>query len=141
MAVESRSTTCNINGKLFRLWTNPDELDLKETPELVRFTVDQVQGTVYVWDYACAMHTDMSIFLGLNDSYSSPDFLKGAARRGQDGKYRMVESHFLQSFRRGHLINEERNILRNLLGHDWSWVNQYIEVTAWLESYRKAMGI
>lgn len=115
MAEESSTTLCNMNGKQFCLWTNPDESDLKQTPELVRFTVDRGSGNVYVWDYTCAMHTDMSSHLGLKDPYSSSNFLKGASRRGQDGTYRMVESHFLQSFKRSHLTNEERNILKNLL--------------------------
>lgn len=141
MAEGSHSTECNINGKQFRLWTNPDESDLKQTPELVRFTVDLISRKVYVWDYTCAMHTDMSMRLGLQDPYSSPNFLKGASRRGQDGKYRMVESHFLQSFKRSRLTKDERNILRNLLEQDWSWVNSYMEVTGWLESYRKARGM
>ena len=141
MEGESSSTSCKVNGKQFSLWTNPDESDLKQTPELVRFTVDGVGGKVYVWDYTCAMHTDMSMYLGLNDPYSSPNFLKGASRSGPDGKYRMVESHFLQSFKRGHLTNEERSILGNLLQEDWSWVNQYMEVTEWLESYQQAMEI
>lgn len=141
MAEQNSSMVCNINGKRCALWINPDASDLKMTPELIRFTADRARGKVFVWSYTDAMHTDMSSFLGSNDPDSSPDFLKGAASRGHDGKYRMVESHFLQSFRRGHLTNEERNILTNLLDQDWSWVNQYIEVTAWLGSYRKAMGI
>ncbi|MGO9569299.1 MAG: hypothetical protein ACLP5H_17320 [Desulfomonilaceae bacterium] len=141
MAEESSSTICNINGKQFRLWTNPDASDLKKAPDLVRFTADGTCGAVYVWDYTCAMHTDMSMHLRLNDCYSCSDFLKGALRRGPDGKYRMVESHFLQSFKRPRLTNEEQNILINLLEQDWSWVNQYMEVTGWLESYRRAMGI
>jgi hypothetical protein len=141
MARESHSTECNINGKQFVLWANPDELDLKQAPDLVRFTVDLASREVYVWDYTCAMHTDMSIHLGLEDPYSSPNFLKGASRRGPDGKYCMVESHFLQGFKRSHLTSEERNVLESLLGQDWSWVNQYMEVTAWLESYKERMGI
>lgn len=141
MAAQSHSTVCNMNGKQFCLWINPRTSALKQTPELVRFTADSIRGKVYVWAYPCAMHTDMSLQLGLKDPYSSPNFLKGASRRGADGKHRMVESHFLQSFKRGHLTNEERSILRNLLQQDWSWVNQYMEVTQWLASYRKAMGI
>jgi hypothetical protein len=141
MSRDSTRTSCTINGKHFILWTNPGEFDLKHTPDLVRFTADGTSRVLYVWDYSCAMHTDMSMQLGLSDPYSSPNFLKGASRRGQDGKYRMVESHFLQSFKRSHLTQAERNILRNLLNQDWSWMNQYMEVTEWLASYRKAMGI
>jgi hypothetical protein len=141
MAAESNSAACNINGKQFLLWTNPDQSNLRQTPELVRFTVDGTSRKVYVWDYTCAMHTDMSLHLGLNDPYSSPNFLKGASRRGPDGKYRMVESHFLQAFKRSHLTTEERNVLTNLLEQDWSWVDRYMEVNGWLESYRRAMGI
>lgn len=141
MAGESYSTVCNINGKQFHLWINPDESDLKQTPDLVRFTIDLAGRKVNVWDYTCAMHTDMSIHLGIEDPYSSPNFLKGASRRSPDGKYRMVESHFLQASKSSHLTREERNVLRNLLEQDWTWVNQYMEVTEWLESYTETLGI
>ena len=141
MQTESHSTKCNINGEQFLLWTNPDESDLRQTPQLVRFTVDGTSRNLYVWGYTCAMHTDMSMHLDLKDPYSSPNFLKGASRRGHDGKYRMVESHFLLAFKRSHLSTEERSILSNLLEQDWAWVDQYMEVTEWLESYRRAMGI
>jgi hypothetical protein len=141
MTRECHSIVCNIIGKQFLLWANPDESDLNQTPDLVRFTVDHASRKVYVWDYTCAMHTDMSIHLGLEDPYSSPNFLKGASRRGPDGKYRMVESHFLQAFKSSHLTREERDVLGNLLEQDWSWVNKYMEVTKWLESYKEKMGI
>lgn len=141
MAEQNRLTMCSIDGKQFPLWTNPDASDLKKAPELVRFTVDSTCGKVYVWDYTCAMHTDMSMYLRLNDPYSSPNFLKGASKRGPDRKYHMVESHFLQAFKRSHLTNEERNILKNLLEKDWTWVDPFMGVTEWLESYRKAMGL
>lgn len=132
---------CNINGKKFQLWINPDEAELLHLPDLVRFTADRMTRKAYVWDYTCAMHTDMSVHLGLNDPYSSPNFLKGASQRGQDGIYRMVESHFLKAFKMSHLTREEREILTNLLDQDWSWVNRYMEVTQWLEPYRRIVTI
>jgi hypothetical protein len=141
MKTETRSTLCDINGKQFRLWTNPVPSDLRQTPEVVRFTADRTTGNVYVWDYSCAMHTDMSLYLGLHDPYCSEDFLKGAAKRGIDGRYRMVESHFLQAFRRSRLTKEERTILENLLRQDWSWVSLYVEVAGWLDGFQKARGI
>ena len=141
MATEGRPVLVHINGKKFHLWTNPGPSHFSSLPERVRFTVDRTTQTVYVWDYSCAMHTDMSMHLGLHDPYSSPNFLKGAAKRGSDGRFLMVESHFLQSFKRNRLPKEERIILENLLRQDWSWVNQYMEVTGWLDSYRKAMGV
>ena len=108
---------------------------------MVRFTADRTTGNVYVWDYSSAMHTDMSLHLGLHDTYSSSDFLKGAAKRGLDGRYRMVESHFLQAFRRSRLTKEERIILENLLHQDWSWANQYVEVTGWVDCFWKPRAI
>jgi hypothetical protein len=110
-------------------------------PERIRFTADRTTQTIYVWDYSSAMHTDMSMYLGLRDPYSSPDFLKGAAKRANDELYRMAESHFLQSFKRNRLPREERVILKNLLNQDWSWLDRYVDVTGWLEDYQKAMGI
>jgi hypothetical protein len=141
MAKESQSTICELNEKRFHLWTNPSESDLNEAPDLVRFTADLVGRRLYVWDYTCAMHTDMSIYLGLKDPYSSPSFLKGASRRDTDGKFHMVESHFLQGFKKSHLTGGERDILKSLLQQDWSWVNHYMEIKQWMESYRKAIGI
>jgi hypothetical protein len=132
---------CDVNGKNLSLWTNPGPPDFIFIPARIRFTADRTTRAVYVWDYSCAMHTDMSMYLGLRDPYSSPDFLKGAAQKGSDGRFFMVESHFLQSFKRTRLPKEERTILENLLGHDWSWINRYVEVTGWLEDYRTGMGI
>ncbi len=141
MTTESRPVLVHINGKKFLVWTNPVPSDFSSMPERVRFTADRTTLSVYVWDYSSAMHTDMSMYLGLHDPYSSPDFLKGAAQKGADGLYRMLESHFLQSFKRNRLPREERVILEDLLREDWSWVNEYMEVTGWLEAYRKAMGV
>ncbi len=141
MTTESHPVMVHINGKKFHLWTNPVPSDFSSIPERLRFTADRTTQTIYVWDYSCAMYTDMSKYLGLRDPYSSPDFLKGAAKRANDGLYWMVESHFPQSFKRNRLPREERSILENLLNQDWSWLDSHVEVTEWLGGYQKAMGI
>ncbi len=141
MTTESRPVPVRTNENEFLVWTNPGPSDFSYIPERVRFTTDRTTQTVYVWDYSCAMHTDMSMYLCLRDPYSSPDFLKGAAKRANDGLCRMVESHFLQSFKRNRLPREERIILENLLNQDWSWLDSHVEVTGWLGDYQKAMGI
>ncbi len=141
MSTESRPVLLHINGKKFHLWTNPGPSDFSSMPEWVRFTADRTTLSVYVRDYTCAMPTSMSMYLGLHDPYSSPDFLKGAAPKRADGVFRMVESHFLQSFKRNRLPREGSVILKNLLNQDWSWPDKYVDVAGWLEDYQKAMGI
>ncbi len=135
MTTESRPVPARINGNEFLVWTNPVPSDFSSMPERVRLTADRTTQAVYVWYSSCAMH------LGLHDPYSSPDLLKGAAKKRSDGLYRMLESHFLQSFKRNRLRKEERIILENLLNQAWSWLDKYVDIAGWLEDYRKAMGI
>jgi hypothetical protein len=141
MTTENSFAICNVNGKNINLWTNPGPSDFTYIPTRVRFTADRTTEAVYVWDYSWAMHTDMSMYLGLRDPYSSPDFLKGAAQRSSDGRFLMVESHFLQSFKRNRLPRGERLILENLLNQDWSWLDRHVVVTGWLKDFQIAMGI
>jgi hypothetical protein len=106
VTTESSFALRDVNGKNISFWTNPDPPDSIFIPTRIRFTAYRTTRAVYVWDYSCAMHSDMSLLLGLRDLYSSPDFLKDAAQRRNNGKFLMVESHFLQSFKRNRLPRE-----------------------------------
>ncbi len=56
------------------------------------------------------------------------------------GTYEMVGSDFLQSFV-GKLAGEDKGFLANLLNRQWDWVDDYIQVTGWLHSFRERIFI
>ena len=124
-----------------RIWTNPTGSEFDSLRDVVRFTAVFTIRKVYVWDYSLACHTDVSTHLQLEDTYDSPYFLKGAAVRQADGRFTMFQSHYLESFKRSRLTREERLILESLLDEDWSWVNQYVEVTTWLKAFRMRLSL
>ncbi len=63
------------------------------------------------------------------------DFLKGHAIKIDNSTYEMLGSDLLQSFV-GRLISKEKIFLGNLLNQKWDWVEDYIKVTGWVESFR-----
>ena len=128
------------NGKFFEVWTNPSLSELSEIGEVVRFTADCRTCNLYVWNFSAGHHADVSSALELEGTFSSLDFLKGAACKGINGTYRMHDSDFLKSFI-GRLTGSERKFLTELLNNDWSWVDRYIEVTGKLRSFREALRL
>jgi hypothetical protein len=131
-AITQRESPLNI-------WTNPIGSEFGDLPDAVRFTAVLTDRKIYLWDYSLACHTDISAHLRLQDPYDSQLFLKGAAVRQLDGRFIMFQSHFLQSFKASRLTRGERLILISLLGQDWTWVDQYVGVTPWLEAFRKSL--
>lgn len=128
------------NGKTFNVWTNPSFSELTEIGSLVRFTADNKTGNVYVWDFSSGHHGDVSVGLKLDDQFNSLDFLKGHAGKNDKGTYEMVSSDFLESFV-GRLFGKEKVFLANLLNQEWDWVDDYIQVTGWLRSFRERILI
>ncbi len=68
------------------------------------------------------------------------DFLRGHAGKNDDGTYEMVGSDFLNSFV-GKMTGKEKVFLNNLLNQDWGWVDDYIEVTRWIDLFRNRYGL
>ncbi len=128
------------NGKSFRVYTNPSLPELSEIGSLVRFTANNKDKNLYVWNFNSGRHGDVSIALKLDDSFDSLDFLKGHAEKRKDGDYEMMGSDFLESFV-GKMAGKEKVFLKNLLNQDWDWVDDYIKVTGWIDSYRDRLGI
>jgi hypothetical protein len=52
----------------------------------------------------------------------------------------MVGSDFLESFV-GRLAGKEKVFLSNLLNQSWDWVDSYILVTAWLNSFGARLSL
>jgi hypothetical protein len=127
-------------GRSFQVYTNPSPTKLLEIGPLVRFTSDDKAQKLYVWDFNSGHHADVSIGLKFEDTFDSIDFLKGHAGRNDVGTYAMVGSDFLQSFF-GTLAGKEKVFLRNLLNQDWNWVDDYIKVTGWIDSFMKRVGL
>jgi hypothetical protein len=76
VTTESSFAICDVNWKSFELWINPGPSDLTMIPDRIRFTADRAMQTLHVWDYSCAMHTDISMYLGLHEDQSNSDSIK-----------------------------------------------------------------
>ncbi|MGB6068804.1 MAG: hypothetical protein WBG50_28675 [Desulfomonilaceae bacterium] len=135
MGTSSQTRGVNPHGGTFLIYGNQAILTAEGLGPLVRFTADNRTKTLYAWNFNEGHHSDASRALGLNDQYSSPDFLRGAAEK-INGRYMFVASDFLASFK-GRLLREDRKFLQTLFAKDWSWVDEYIEVTVRLDRFRE----
>ena len=52
----------------------------------------------------------------------------------------MGGSDFLESFV-GKLAGKEKIFFRSLLNQDWNWVDDFIKVTGWIDSFGKRLGL
>jgi hypothetical protein len=126
------------NGLPFKVFVNPDQFQLQEIGEVIRFVADNGTRTLYVWNYNAGSHDDVSSGLNLKERFNSINFLGGSAKRRSDGSYVMRDSDFLKSFVARWTLSDER-FLSRLLSQDWSWVDQYIRVTEWLRGLKEAL--
>jgi hypothetical protein len=117
----------NALGEPFIIYANQALLEGNDLGTGIRFTADDRTKTVYGWNFNAGHHADTSRALNLKDTYSSLDFLRGAAEK-IDGKFVFVASDFFKSFK-GRLVGDDRRFLTALFAKDWSWVDQYILVT------------
>ena len=129
-----------VTEKPFYVYTNPSFAELSRIAPLVRFTANNANKTVYVWNYYDGYHTHTSVGLKFLETFNSTDFLRGHAGKNDDGYYEMVGSDFLNDFV-GKMTNKEKLFLNNLLSQNWDWVNEYIKITGWMNSYRERLGI
>ena len=123
----NKRTARNATNEEFQIIVNPKKEDVSFLGKQIRFTADNRTKTVYTWPFSSGHHGDVSIWLGLKDSYSCPDVFRGAAVL-ENGMYRFAASDFLCSFRKNP-GEEDRRFLRSLFENNWSWVDLYIEVT------------
>ena len=133
-------TVVSVNGRTFKVWTNPSCSELPQVGPLLRFTADNQIKKIYVWEFNSGHHGDVSIGLKLEDPYNSLNFLRGHAAKKDDGTYEMVGSDFLESFV-GRLAGKEKVLLTNLLNQSWDWVDNYIRVTGWLHSFGARLSL
>ena len=133
--------TLFTNQKSFQVYTNPSFSELSEIGPLVRFTANNANKTVYVWNYYDGYHTHTSVGLKFLETFSSLDFLRGhAEKKDNDETYKMVGCDFLTSFF-GKMTNKDRIFLNNLLNQNWDWVDNYIKITGWMNSYRERLRL
>jgi len=133
-------TVVSVNGRTFKVWTNPSCSELSKIGPLLRFTADNKTKNIYVWEFNSGHHGDVSIGLKLEHPYNSLNFLRGHAAKEDDGTYEMVGSDFLDSFV-GRLAGKEKVFLSNLLSQPWDWVDSYIRVTGWLHSFGARLSL
>ena len=129
----------NAVGEPFAIYANEALLAGNDLGTGIRFTADDHTKTVYGWNFNEGHHSDTSRALNFNDTYSSLDFLRGAAEK-KDGKFVFVASDFFDSFK-GRLVGDDRRFLTALFSKDWSWVDQYILVTDKLRLLKERFGL
>lgn len=130
----------STTGKPFHVYTNPSLSQLSEIAPLVRFTANNANKVIYVWNYYDGFHAHVSIGLKFTDNFSSLDFLRGHAGKKDNGIYEMVGSDFLNSFV-GKMTSKDKVFLNNLLNQDWDWVDDYIKITNWMSSFKERLGL
>ena len=129
----------NAFGEPFVIYANEALLAENDLGTGIRFTADAGTKTVYGWNFNEGHHSDTSRALNFNDTYSSLDFLRGAAEK-KDGKFVFVASDFFDSFK-GRLVGDDRRFLTALFSKDWSWVDQYILVTDKLHMLKESFRL
>jgi hypothetical protein len=132
------SIIVTTNGRSFKVFVNPDQSQLQKIGNVIRFIADGKTKTLYVWDYNAGLHTEVSSELKLGDTPNSVDYLKGSARKRNDGSYAMRDSQFLKSFV-GDFTDSDKKFLSRILNQNWSWVNPHIRVTEWLSTLKEAL--
>ena len=130
----------STTDKPFHVFTNPSFSELLGIGPLVRFTANNGNKVIYVWNFYEGFHAHVSIGLKFTDNFSSLDFLRGHAGKKDSGTYEMAGSDFLNSFV-GKMTSKDKVFLNNLLNQDWDWVDDYISVTRWMSSYRDRLGL
>jgi hypothetical protein len=131
-----RRKAVNAFGKEFEVFLNPCTLEEYQLlGPAVRFTADDRTKTVYLWTFNAGHHADVDISLKINATYSNTEVLRGAAQL-VEGVYHFVASDFFSSFKRG-VTTEDRTFLKELFSKDWSWVNQHIIITEYVEEVKK----
>ena len=132
--------TIFTNQKSFHVFTNPSFSELSEIAPLVRFTANNANKVIYVWNFYDGFHAHVSIGLKFSENFSSLDFLRGHAGKNDIENHEMVGSDFLQSFV-GKMVGKEKIFLNNLLNQDWDWVDDYIKISKWMNSFTGRLGL
>lgn len=135
----SQFQALNPLGNPFAIYANQPLHEAEGLGSVIRFTADDRSKVVYAWNFNEGHHSDASRALQLNDKFSSPDFLRGAAER-INGEYVFISSDFLASFK-GRLLAQDRQFLITLFSKDWSWVDEYIEITERLDRFRETLRL
>jgi hypothetical protein len=139
------NTHCNekklINAQNceFTVYANPTESVFHILGDTVRFTADNNSKTVYMWSFSSGHHSDVSVGLELKDSYSCPDFFRGAAVM-KNRKYRFAASDFLSSFRKNPGEND-RLFLTHMFSKDWSWVDDFIVLSPYIDKMKQIFNL
>lgn len=117
----------NISVHIFE---NPSFVELIGL-DMIRFIALNKEKKVYVWDGTKAFHSDISVALGLNDSYSDQNFLRGQALRKND-EFIMFNSDFFNSFKISKYSAADERFLKSFFIQDWSWLDKYIKASDWI---------
>lgn len=123
----------------YEVFVNPAPKEIREF-DGVRFSANSKTKEVLVWLWHEDLHPDLRDKLGITIApkdrlghYWSINLLEGVANR-RGSKFYMEGSDALRGFK----YPEEITVL---LQKDWSWVDRYVVVTPFIESYMKKYNI
>lgn len=129
-----------ITEKPFYVYTNPTFSELSKIGPLIRFFANNGNKVVYAWNFYDGFHAQVSVGLKFLETFNSTNLLRGHAGKNDNGYYEMVGSDFLNSLV-GKMTSKEKIFLNNLLNQDWGWVDDYIKITGWTDSFRERLGL
>ena len=122
----------------------------------MRFSAYVSDKTVYVWRSDLAIHTEVRANIGLPVSgkklvfwQNGTGMLDGVAEKSGDVYVMASSDCFTQGFieyqsgKRSGKLNWAKDVthsLADVLDQDWSWVNHYIKVDAWLNNMKESVN-
>jgi len=138
-----KSTFGSRNKKVYSIYTNPTKLEMKFAIEEsqdkeLRFVADNLNKKIFVWS-SDLLHDDVwDNFLAKtyakgrgNDFSISPDLLPGNAVK-IGNSYSMINSDE---------VDCDSQWVKDIIDIDWSWANKYVNVTKWLNKFKKSIKL
>jgi hypothetical protein len=129
-----------LTERPFYVYTNPSFPKLSEIGPVIRFFANNGNKTIYAWNYYDGFHAQVAIGLKFLETFNSRNLLRGHSGKNNAGYHQMVGSDFLSSFL-GKMTNKNKIFLNDLLSQNWDWVEKYIKISEWMDSYRKRLGL
>jgi len=136
---EEYLTRLKRKGQSFEVFVNPSVKEMKQVDEMdgVRFTADNKDKKVYVWDSFVAIHNDvwdLETGKGRNFNRESCETVLHGECELKGGKYVMNFSDEIH-----YQMDNKTFYIRDII-KDFKWVNRYINIEDYLKKIMKEDG-
>ncbi len=135
---KDRDSFGRIQDKVIEVFVNPSKSEFRDAAgsadfdaikgKYVRFFADMKRKQVYIWNPE-SIHGDTWKEIGDGRQFGDPTLLSGVAEL-KKGKCVFTES--------------DEGVRRNFKGfdvEDWEWANKWINITDYLQRFKKAWGL